>query len=252
MKIADVSEFYSPTGGGVRSYVHQKLEAAAAHGHELTIVAPGGETHMQEVAGGRIAWVKCPQLPLDKNYRMLWSAQPVWRVLDDVAPDMVEGSSPWRGGWIAGNWPGRASKVLFMHADPVTVYLQVCWAMCWGATAPINCSAGSGTTCGASMPASTPPLWRGLAGAAFHQARSRPGHRGADGRRAGHVSSRPPRSPTAPPDVVRLRALAKTRCCLSTMSHTVAAEKRLGLLFEAVKPPPARNGPSPFTSWATA
>jgi alpha-1,6-mannosyltransferase len=124
VKIADVCEFYSPTGGGVRNYVHQKLEHAARLGHDLTIVAPGAHTAIEECQGGRIAWVKSPYLPFDRNYRMFWSAAEVWRVLDGLAPDVVEGSSPWRGGWIAARWPGAAARVLFMHADPVAVYPQ--------------------------------------------------------------------------------------------------------------------------------
>jgi alpha-1,6-mannosyltransferase len=49
-------------------------------------------------------------------------------VLDREQPDVVEGSSPWRGGWIAAHWQStkgkRAVKSLFMHADPVAVYPQ--------------------------------------------------------------------------------------------------------------------------------
>jgi alpha-1,6-mannosyltransferase len=48
----------------------------------------------------------------------------VWRTLDRLQPDLVEGSSPWRGGWLAARWPGKAVKVFFMHADPVAVYPQ--------------------------------------------------------------------------------------------------------------------------------
>ena len=124
MRIADVCEFYSPTGGGVRRYVNQKLEYARRFGHELTIVAPGPETRMESVPGGVIAWVKSPYLPFDRNYRMFWRAADVWRTLDALAPDLVEGSSPWRGGWLAAHWRGPAARVFFLHMDPVAVYPQ--------------------------------------------------------------------------------------------------------------------------------
>ena len=124
MKIVDVCEFYSPTGGGVRRYINQKLAMAHRFGHELTIIAPGAETRMEKAHGGTIAWVKSPHLPFDRNYRMFWGAKAVWRVLDTLAPDLVEGSSPWRGGWLAARWKGSATKVFFMHADPVAVYPQ--------------------------------------------------------------------------------------------------------------------------------
>ena len=124
MKIVDVCEFYSPTGGGVRRYINQKLALAGRFGHELTIIAPGAETRMEAAHGGAIAWIKSPHLPFDRNYRMFWGAGPVWRALDELEPDLVEGSSPWRGGWLAARWPGKAVKVFFMHADPVAVYPQ--------------------------------------------------------------------------------------------------------------------------------
>ena len=124
MKIVDISEFYSPTGGGVRNYVDQKFKAAARHGHSLTVIAPGTNNSVETREGGKLVWVETPQLPFDRNYRMFWSAEDVWRILDDEAPDVVEGSSPWRGGWIAARWRGAAAKMLFMHADPVAVYPQ--------------------------------------------------------------------------------------------------------------------------------
>ncbi|MBW8708804.1 MAG: glycosyltransferase [Alphaproteobacteria bacterium] len=124
MKIVDVCEFYSPTGGGVRRYINQKLALAGKFGHQLTIIAPGAETRQEQAHGGTIAWIKSPHLPFDRNYRMFWNHQQVWRTLDKIAPDLVEGSSPWRGGWLAARWPGKAVKVFFMHADPVAVYPQ--------------------------------------------------------------------------------------------------------------------------------
>ena len=124
MKIVDVCEFYSPTGGGVRRYINQKLALAGKFGHELTIIAPGAYTRTEQAHGGTIAWIKSPHLPFDRNYRMFWNHQQVWRTLDRLAPDLVEGSSPWRGGWLAARWPGKAVKVFFMHADPVAIYPQ--------------------------------------------------------------------------------------------------------------------------------
>lgn len=124
MKIVDVCEFYSPTGGGVRRYINQKLALADKFGHRLTVIAPGAETRTEKAHGGTIAWIKSPHLPLDRNYRMFWRARDVWRTLDELQPDLVEGSSPWRGGWLAARWPGKAVKVFFMHADPVAVYPQ--------------------------------------------------------------------------------------------------------------------------------
>jgi alpha-1,6-mannosyltransferase len=124
VKIVDIAEFYSPTGGGVRHYVDQKFRAATRHHHSLTVIAPGPKNHVETRGGCRLVWVESPQLPFDRNYHMFWRAPEVWRILDDEKPDVVESSTPWRGAWIAARWQGQAAKMLFMHADPIAVYPQ--------------------------------------------------------------------------------------------------------------------------------
>ena len=71
MKVADIAEFYSEHGGGVRSYVHQKLAASARLGHETVVIAPGPADREDRVSGGKIVWVKAPRLALDPRYHIL-------------------------------------------------------------------------------------------------------------------------------------------------------------------------------------
>lgn len=122
MRIAEVAEFYSPTGGGVRSYIDRKFEAAAAAGHELFVLAPAPEDGFEARPSGGVILIRSPQLPMDANYRMFWHAAPVHRRLDELKPDLVEASSPWRGAWIVARWPGAARRAMFVHADPVASY----------------------------------------------------------------------------------------------------------------------------------
>lgn len=121
MRIVDVSEFYSGRGG-VYTYVERKFAAAARHGHHLTLIAPGASDRTESRDGGEVVWVRAPHLPVDRNYRMFWDAAPVWRAINAAAPDLVEGSSPWRGGWLAGHWPGKAARALVFHQDFVAGY----------------------------------------------------------------------------------------------------------------------------------
>ena len=114
--------FYSEFGGGVRSYVHQKLAAAARLGHDVTIVAPGARHRVERRDGGKIVWAPAPPMPFDGNYRMFWRSEDVEKVLDQERPDVVEGSSTWRGGRIAGRWRGAALKSLVFHQDFVAAY----------------------------------------------------------------------------------------------------------------------------------
>ncbi|MDX1590740.1 MAG: glycosyltransferase [Balneolaceae bacterium] len=124
MKIIDVAEFYTDEGGGVKTYINQKLKAAARLGHEMIIVAPGREPGEEERYGGRVIWVQGPPLPLDPRYVILWRQNEVHKILDREKPDIVEGSSAWTGGHFAGNWEGDAVKTLIFHQDPVAVYPQ--------------------------------------------------------------------------------------------------------------------------------
>jgi alpha-1,6-mannosyltransferase len=128
LKVVDVAEFYAEEGGGVRTYIHQKLAAAAREGVDVAIIAPGPEDREEHREGGRILWVKGPPMPLDPRYYVLWNERRVHALLDRERPDVVEGSSPWSGGWFAARWKGeaarRAKKAFIFHQDPVAVYPQ--------------------------------------------------------------------------------------------------------------------------------
>lgn len=124
MKIVDVAEFYADRGGGVRTYINQKLAHGAAAGHEVVVVAPGPRDGEEERHGGRVVWIAGPPMPLDPRYYVLWNEKAVRAALDRERPDVVEGSSPWSGGWFAARWPGEAAKSFIFHADPVAVYPQ--------------------------------------------------------------------------------------------------------------------------------
>ena len=63
MKVVDVCAFYTPHGGGVKTYIERKLKIGAAMGQEIVIIAPGLENradhpHRKPSIAGR------PTLPL--------------------------------------------------------------------------------------------------------------------------------------------------------------------------------------------
>ena len=124
MKIVDVSESYSEHGGGVRTYVHHKLAAAARAGHELVIVAPGHHDRVDVVEGGRIVWLESLRSPFDDRYGLFTRARVIHDVLDREDADVVEGSSPLGGGFAVAKWKGRAKKAHVFHTDPVAVWAE--------------------------------------------------------------------------------------------------------------------------------
>lgn len=128
MRIVDVAEFYSPQGGGVRTYVEQKLRAAAEHGHQLLVIAPGERDAMEQRCGSRIAWVASPPLPVDPRYRLLLRERAVHALIASEDPDIVEGSSPWAGGAMVARYRARCNgarqprKCFVFHQDAVAAY----------------------------------------------------------------------------------------------------------------------------------
>lgn len=127
MRIVDVNEFYSPTGGGVRTYIDRKMAILADMGHELIVVAPGREDCEEErPGGGRVIYRRSASMPFDRNYGLFWDAEPIHALLDRFDPDVVECCSPWRPAWIVTDWQAkggrRALTSFFMHNDNMEAY----------------------------------------------------------------------------------------------------------------------------------
>jgi len=123
MRIVDVSAFYSPAGGGVRTYVEAKLKAASRFGHEIIVLVPGDRDEVEHRGQGAVlARIASPTLPVDRRYRYFDDQRALHRALDHWRPDHVEASSPWSSATMVGRWQGAATRSLVMHADPLAAY----------------------------------------------------------------------------------------------------------------------------------
>jgi alpha-1,6-mannosyltransferase len=123
MRIVDVSAFYAPSGGGVRTYVDAKLCAAARFGHEIIVIAPGKRHEtITRGPGAVLVTIPSPILPVDRRYRYFNDERALHAELDAWQPDHVEASSPWSSATMVGRWQGSASRSLVMHSDPLAAY----------------------------------------------------------------------------------------------------------------------------------
>lgn len=123
MRIVDVCAFYTPAGGGVRTYADAKLRAAARFGHEVIVIAPGEEyATCQRGPGAVLVTLPSPKLPVDRRYRYFNDERALHAELDAWRPDHVESSSPWSSATMVGRWQGAASRSLIMHSDPLAAY----------------------------------------------------------------------------------------------------------------------------------
>jgi alpha-1,6-mannosyltransferase len=122
MKIIDVAEHYAEEGGGVKTYIHTKMQAAKHYGHEMVIIAPGREDRVEYKYGGKIIYVKGPRLILDDRYGIFNDEKRIHQILDYENADIIEGGSVWAGGRYVSRWDGKAVKVLIFHQDFVAAY----------------------------------------------------------------------------------------------------------------------------------
>ncbi|MBC2669505.1 glycosyltransferase [Novosphingobium piscinae] len=123
MKIVDVCAFLSPHGGGVKTYIEQKLAIGPRLGHEIVIIAPGDRDEViVRGPGAKVVQLASPRFPLDRKYWYFDDEARLHAALDAEAPDFVEASSPWRSASMVGRWPGAAPRALVMHADPLSAY----------------------------------------------------------------------------------------------------------------------------------
>lgn len=123
MRIVDVCAFYTPFGGGVRTYVESKLRAAPALGHEQIVIAPGERHEVRKIGPGAIlATIPGPTLAVDRRYRYFDDEAMLHRELDRWNPDHVEASSPWASASMVGRWQGAATRALVVHSDPLSAF----------------------------------------------------------------------------------------------------------------------------------
>jgi alpha-1,6-mannosyltransferase len=89
----------------------------------VVILAPGArEAIVSEAPGGSIRTIKGPLFPLDRRYRFFQNEAALHAALDELAPDILEASSPWGSAAMVARWPGKAPRALIMHADPLSAY----------------------------------------------------------------------------------------------------------------------------------
>lgn len=120
MRLCDITQFYSPTSGGVRRYLHNKMDYVRAHpGHAMTLIVPGERDATREDGPVRIHTVRSPRLPLSLDYRVLLNRRRINEIITHERPDLVEVGDPYQLGWYALSAcrPLGIPVVAFHHSD---------------------------------------------------------------------------------------------------------------------------------------
>jgi alpha-1,6-mannosyltransferase len=103
VKICDLTQFYSPLSGGVKRYVHEKIEYIDKYSpdDEHVLIVPGPKTELTANGRSRIYSIHSPLLSRTSRYRALLNLRAVEEILEQERPDIIESSDPYQIAWKA-------------------------------------------------------------------------------------------------------------------------------------------------------
>src|SRR6267143_1409376 len=128
MKICDITQFYSPVSGGVKRYLHEKIDYVQNRtgGDKHVLIVPGPKSDVQVNGRSRIYTIRSPLVSRAAKYRALLNLRAVDEILKRERPDVIESGDPYQLGWKAVRI-GRASKIPvigFYHSHFPEAYLR--------------------------------------------------------------------------------------------------------------------------------
>ena len=102
MKLCDVTQFYSPTGGGVRRYLGEKVRFILEETPDQhVLIVPGEDDACTGNGRARIYTIRSPLISRTSRYRVLLRLEAVERVIEREEPDLLESGDPYQLAWKA-------------------------------------------------------------------------------------------------------------------------------------------------------
>jgi len=128
LKICDLTQFYSPLSGGVKRYVHEKIEhiQKRSSDDEHVLIVPGEKTDVVAGERSRIYSIRSPLVSRTSRYRALLNLRAVGEILKRERPDIIESADPYQVGWKAAS-AGKALRIPvvgFYHSHFPEAYLR--------------------------------------------------------------------------------------------------------------------------------
>lgn len=120
MKLCDITQFFSPTSGGVKRYLLSKAAYIQARtGISHVLVVPGSEDR-KTVEGVLTTYtIASPKIPGTQSYRLLYRIGRIRRIIEAEKPDLVEVGDPYHLGWAVSRLTRKMGLPLvsFYHSD---------------------------------------------------------------------------------------------------------------------------------------
>ncbi|MGC9120498.1 MAG: glycosyltransferase [Sulfurihydrogenibium sp.] len=95
MKLLDITHFYSERGGGIKTYINNKINFFS-HIDDIqhTLVIPGEEDDTYYNGKTKVITLKSPQLLFSKNYRLIINPLKLASIIEEEKPNIIEIGSP--------------------------------------------------------------------------------------------------------------------------------------------------------------
>jgi len=128
LKICDLTQFYSPLSGGVKRYVHEKINYIQTNSpeDEHVLIIPGAKTEVIAEGRSRIYSIHSPLVSRSSRYRALLNLRAMGEIIERERPDIIESSDPYQVGWKAVSL-GRSLRIPvvgFYHSHFPEAYLR--------------------------------------------------------------------------------------------------------------------------------
>jgi alpha-1,6-mannosyltransferase len=127
IKLLDITEFFSPLGGGVKTYLRTKARWLSDRtAIEHIVVLPSDENAAERWNASRVYYVAGAQVPASPGYHFLTAAGALRTIFERERPDIVEIGSPFLAPWITHRTARELDPVLvgYYHCDVPSVYVS--------------------------------------------------------------------------------------------------------------------------------
>ena len=101
MLVCDLTQFYSPVGGGVRRYLSEKAKHLVGTGHRHLLIVPGEKTERYEEGASTIYTIESALISRTARYRALMNLALIEEILEREKPDIIESGDPYQVAWKA-------------------------------------------------------------------------------------------------------------------------------------------------------
>lgn len=128
LTFCDLSLFYGPTGGGIRTYHDAKVRWFASQTrHRYVLIHPARRSGTSR-PNPTVTIVGVRGLPIRAGYRWPIDIPGVHSAVRECRPDILETGDPWYSGptglWLRHTGVLRGVLASFFHADPTAAYIN--------------------------------------------------------------------------------------------------------------------------------